>query len=31
MTNPDTTDFKAALAHEHSISPELGGKSVFDD
>jgi hypothetical protein len=24
-------DFKAALAHEHSISPELGGKSVFDD
>ncbi|HYR43258.1 MAG TPA: DUF763 domain-containing protein, partial [Terriglobia bacterium] len=24
-------DFKAALAHEHSISPELGGRSVFDD
>jgi hypothetical protein len=24
-------DFAAALAHENAISPELGGRSVFDD
>ncbi len=24
-------DFNAALAHERSISPDLGGRSVFDD
>ncbi|PYS16911.1 MAG: DUF763 domain-containing protein, partial [Acidobacteria bacterium] len=25
-----TADFNAALAHEKTISPELGGRSVFD-
>lgn len=25
------TDFNAAIAHENSISPSLGGRSVFDD
>jgi hypothetical protein len=24
-------DFAAAVAHENAISPELGGRSVFDD
>jgi len=24
-------DFDAALAHERSISPEIGGRTVFDD
>ena len=23
-------DFDAALAHEHAISPSLGGRTVFD-
>ena len=24
-------NFAAAIAHENAISPELGGRSVFDD